>query len=89
QNKIYINGKVLNEKYIERDIFTGSGAFLQEGKTVKIPEDNYFVMGDNRSHSSDSRSWGFIPKNDISGRAWFVYWPISLLGTVPKVNYSL
>jgi len=89
QNKIYINGKILNEDYIGPDKFTSPNAFLEEGKTIKIPEDNYFVMGDNRPHSSDSRSWGFVPKNDISGRAWFVYWPISILGTVEKVNYNL
>jgi signal peptidase I len=46
-------------------------------------------MGDNRPHSSDSRSWGFVPKNDISGKAWFVYWPISNLGTVEDINYNL
>ncbi|MBU2036455.1 signal peptidase I [Patescibacteria group bacterium] len=89
QNTIYVNGEVLSEKYIGFDKYTSSGAFLEEGKTIKIPEDNYIVMGDNRPHSSDSRSWGFVPKNDISGRAWFVYWPISILGTVEKVNYNL
>ncbi len=89
QNKIYINGETLNEEYISSDKYTGSGAFLEEGKTILIPEDNYFVMGDNRPHSSDSRSWGFVPKNDISGKAWFVYWPISNLGTVEGINYNL
>lgn len=89
QSNIYIDGKVLNEKYIGPDKFTGSGAFLTENENVLVPEGNYFVVGDNRPHSSDSRSWGFVPKEDISGKAWFVYWPINMLGTVEKVNYNL
>lgn len=89
ENRIYINNKVLEEKYLPKDKYTGSGAFLEEGKTVKIPADYYFVMGDNRQHSSDSRSWGFVPKNDISGKAWFVYWPIKDIGTVSAINYNL
>ena len=89
QSKIYINGKVLDETYISSDKYTGPGAFLDEGKQITIPTDNYFVMGDNRPHSSDSRSWGLVPKNDISGKAWFVYWPVNQMGTVKAINYNL
>ncbi len=44
------------------------------GKTMKIPEDSYFVMGDSRDQSSDSRVWGFVPRELIIGQAMFVYW---------------
>ncbi len=80
---VYINGKKVNETYLPSGTPTHSGAFLTEGTTVSIGDDQYFVLGDNRNHSSDSREWGGITKKDIIGRAFFRYWPpqdIGLLG---------
>jgi signal peptidase I len=47
---------------------------LETDTAIKIPADNYFVMGDNRNNSMDSRIWGFVPRDLIVGRALFVYW---------------
>ncbi len=44
---------------------------------IEVPEDSYFMMGDNSSNSSDSREWGFVPRRNIIGRALFVFWPFS------------
>ncbi len=44
-----------------------------------VPEDSYFVMGDNRPNSSDSRNWGFVPEENIIGKAMFTYWPMERL----------
>jgi signal peptidase I len=49
-------------------------------KTITIPEDEYFMMGDNRSHSDDSRFWGPVPRDWIIGQAFFTYWPPNRVG---------
>lgn len=87
--KVYINGILLVEEYIASDVYTAGGFFLREGLTTEVKTDSYFVMGDNRPHSSDSREWGLISEKDITGRAWVVYWPISNAGTVELPIYNI
>jgi signal peptidase I len=75
-SKVYVNGELLDEsEYLSETVRTPNGQFLQEGRTVTVPEGNFFVMGDNRPHSSDSREWGFLPKEEVIGKSFFVYWP--------------
>jgi signal peptidase I len=87
--KVYINSKVLREDYLSSTLYTSGGTFLPDGDEITVPKDNYFVMGDNRPYSSDSRSWGFVPKANITGRAWFIYWPPNKIGAAAKINYNL
>ncbi len=69
-DQVEINGQVLNEPYLDPSIKTvGEG-----GVTLKDSE--YFVMGDNRSDSYDSRAWGPLVRDLIVGKAFLVYWPI-------------
>ena len=83
EGKVYINGKLLNESaYLGSQVQTNGGAFLQNGKTVTVPPNSYFVMGDNREFSSDSREWGFVPKDNVIGESWIVYWPLNKLQIV-------
>lgn len=73
---VYVNDKKLDESpYLSSDVVTTGGAFLREGMPVTVPSDSYFVMGDNRPYSSDSREWGFVKRDAIIGKSWIVYWP--------------
>lgn len=75
---VYLNGKKLDESaYLHSDVRTYGGAFLKDGEPYTVPADNYFVMGDNRPFSSDSREWGILAAHMIIGKSMFVYWPLS------------
>ena len=75
---VYLNGNLLDESaYLKSDVKTYGGAFLKEDTSITVPPDNFFVMGDNRLYSSDSREWGFVNRNLIIGRSFLVYWPIN------------
>jgi signal peptidase I len=86
--KVLVNGEELNEPYLAPNTQTGGGFFLQEGQETTVSEGEYFVLGDNRANSSDSRYWGFVPAKDIIGRAWFVYWPPQDVKTVQHYSYN-
>lgn len=79
---VRVNGVPLNEPYVN-----GTPAYRHESWTV--PEGHYFVMGDNRNNSSDSRSWSFLPRGDIVGRAWLIYWGIEDWGLVPHFGHQV
>ena len=85
--KILINDQILTENYLPGDFRVIEGSFLREGETKQLPSDYYFVIGDNRSHSFDSREWGFLIKEDIVGRAWVVYWPLNKISFVKSISY--
>jgi signal peptidase I len=68
---VYINGKLLNEPYIKADRRATAQAF----GPVKVKPGNYFMMGDNRSSSCDSRMWGTVPRGNLIGKVFATYWP--------------
>lgn len=72
--KVYINGQLLDEPYLAPGTVTYEHTYLKEGQKLAIPQGQYFVMGDNRPHSSDSRAHGPIPKESIIGKMTMCYW---------------
>jgi signal peptidase I len=73
---VYINGEPLPEPYVDRSFHTRE----ENMAPVYVREHYYFVMGDNRDSSNDSRQWGLVPEKYIYGKAIFRYWPLSNIG---------
>jgi signal peptidase I len=84
----FINGNKLEEPYIGSDVYTSGGSFLKEGEEIIVPEGMYFVSGDNRPHSSDSREFGPIAREDFIGQGLFRYWPANKFWVIPSVDYG-
>lgn len=77
RGRVYINDRLLPEKYIAENLSYQWGP-------VTVPSNSYLVMGDNRDHSYDSRSWGFVPRNNIIGKAVIRFWSPNRLGKIDQ-----
>lgn len=88
-NAIYVNGQKVEEPYLAPDVVIFGGSYLQEGQSVVVPPGSYFVLGDNRPHSSDSREFGPIALEDFIGVAILRYWPFSRMGLLPRPTYNI
>jgi len=80
--QVRVNGVVLNEPYLANNPTYGNQSWV-------VPEGHYFVMGDNRNNSSDSRDWSFLPRSDIVGKAAVIYWGIEDWGLVPHYHHPI
>jgi signal peptidase I len=78
--QVYVNGQSLAESYVpsENRDYTS----WRDGQEQVVPDGKYFVLGDHRNQSSDSRMWGYVPRENIYGKAVFVYWPLDKMGRV-------
>ena len=76
---VWINEQRLEEDYVE-------AASLNDFGPVSVPPGNYFVMGDNRNNSLDSRYWGYLPREDIEGSPVFIFWPPQHAGSLRNAS---
>jgi signal peptidase I len=81
EGEVRVNGMLLHEPYIN--------ASPRYEDSWVVPENNYFVLGDNRNNSSDSHNWSFLPREDIVGKAWLIYWAPKDWGLVPHYSHPL
>lgn len=79
--RVYINGRKLADQYVPPNYLDGSNY-----GPLKIPQNSYFVMGDHRDSSNDSRVFGPVPRSDIYGKAVFAYWPLDDFGSLTSTS---
>jgi signal peptidase I len=75
--QVFVNGDPLTENYVPEE-YRDRVSWGPE----RVPPNEYFVLGDHRSSSNDSRSWGYVPRRFIYGKAVFVYWPLDKIGVL-------
>ena len=78
KNQVYINGVRQEEPFINKG--TPCAELCNMPEQITIPKDHYFMMGDNRGASADSREWGPVPKKWMIGKAFMTYWPPKKIG---------
>lgn len=81
-NEVFVNDVLVPENYISAKTNLWDGGFLIENTPITIPPDHYFVMGDNRPRSSDSREFGTITVDDIIGYVFYRYLPADKMGVI-------
>lgn len=74
---IYINDVLVEDPVIKNTYYYNRGLYGEVNKKVLVPVGYYFVLGDNSGSSADSRYWGFVPEDNLIGKAEFIYWPLN------------
>jgi signal peptidase I len=83
---VFVNGQQLAEPYLQGAPTYCQSYDLCANESVFVDQDSFFVMGDNRENSSDSREWGMLPVEHLTGQAWVIYWPSDEISPIPHFN---
>lgn len=81
EGRVWINGKPLDEPYIQEPADHAFGPII-------VPDGHYFMMGDNRNASADSRYWGPLEGSRVVGKAWLRFWPLDKIGLLKQPTYD-
>jgi signal peptidase I len=81
---VFVNEQRLEENYVSSATYWRGG----DDSSLVVPEDEFFMLGDNRENSSDSRSFGTVPKDNIIGKSWLAYWPPGSIEVFPRPTYA-
>jgi len=74
--RLLIDGKKIDAMPFRKFFYYNRGEYGAEGKTMRVPEGSFYVLGDNSANSLDSRYWGFVPDSNLVGHAFVIHWPI-------------
>lgn len=85
--QVLVNDKPLKESYILSDFESLPCSDTMYCGPMVVPEGKYFMMGDNRGNSEDSRFWGFLPRERVIGKACFVFWPLNRIKVLSSPTY--
>lgn len=74
---VYVDDKPLTDAVFSQRYYYNRGSYGEGGVKIHVPDDSFFVLGDNSASSEDSRYWGFVPRRNVLGKAIIIYWPFS------------
>ena len=86
-NKVKIYNTEFKTGFVPKEYYLSDGQETFGNTSLQLKDDEYFVMGDNRLQSSDSRRWGAVPKSNITGKAFVRLWPVTKITKVEAVSY--
>jgi len=73
---LFVNGEPLTDPVFSQRFYYNRGDFAKDEEEIVVPQGNFFVLGDNSASSKDSRYWGFVPEENVIGKAILIYWPL-------------
>ena len=83
---VFVDGEMVKSPSINRFFYYNRGDYGKNNEVVKVPEGSFYVLGDNSANSMDSRYWGFVPDENLVGRAFVIHWPVRRIQLLKEGN---